>query len=260
MTGTALRSRVAGAIPARAFAALMRGIYPRVETELACINSWAPRGGTAVDVGAWYGPWTARLTKLADQVVTIEPNPELARLIQASFPACRVVEAAASDSAGMAQLWLPDGGRGADGVASLEHPTNRSISVPRVTIDSLGLADVRFIKMDIEGHEAAALRGAEQTIKRDSPLLLLELESRHQRIEDVIAMLREWGYQGHVRPGRSWLPLTSFDLAAHQQSALHVAERGLLGRLARPGARYVNLVLFSRHWAGSSPERSGSSA
>lgn len=246
MTGTALRAAVAGAIPDRTFAALMRGIYPRVEAELACITSWAPRGGTAVDVGAWYGPWTARLSKLADQVVTIEPNPQLARLIQARFPACRVIEAAASDSAGPAELWLPDGGRGADGVASLEHRTARSITVSRVTIDSLGLDDVRFIKMDVEGHEAAALRGAEQTIKRDSPLLLLELETRHQRIEDVLGMLRDWGYQGQVRPGRSWEPLASFDLAAHQRASLHVAERGLVGRLARPRARYVNLVLFSR--------------
>jgi FkbM family methyltransferase len=238
---------VAGAIPGRVFAALMRGVYPRLEAELACIATWAPRGGTALDVGGWYGPWTARLSKLADQVVTIEPNPQLARLIRASFPMCRVVEAAASDSAGTAQLWLPEGGRGADGVASLEHPTSRSITVPRVTIDSLGLDDVRFIKMDVEGHEAAALRGAERTIKRDSPLLLLELETRHQRIEDVIATLGEWGYQGQVRPGQSWLPLDSFDLATHQRASLHVAERGLLGRLARPGARYVNLVLFSRH-------------
>ena len=146
----------------------------------------------------------------------------------------------------MARLWLPAGGRGAEGVASLEHPSDRSVEVSRVTIDSLELTDVRFIKMDIEGHEAAALRGAEHTIRRDSPVLLLELETRHQRIEDVIGLLARWGYRGSVRPGRSWVPLDSFDLAAHQRASLHVAERGMLGRLARPADRYVNLVRFER--------------
>ena len=242
--GVAARSAVARIVPGRAFAAVMRGIYPRVEVELARITTWAPRGGTAVDVGAWYGPWTARLSRLADRVVAIEPNPALARLVRTGFPAVTVVEAAASDQTGTAELWLPGGGRGAEGLASLEHRSERSVTVKRVTIDSLGLADVRFIKMDIEGHEAPALRGAEQTIRRDAPLLLLELETRHQPIEDVVHLLGEWGYRGHVMPGQSWIPLDAFDLAAHQRENAHVAARGLAGRLARPRDRYLNLVLF----------------
>ena len=242
--GVRIRSAVVSFVPERVFAALMRAVYPRIEVELARIAAWAPRGGTAVDVGAWYGPWTARLSELSDRVVAIEPNPALARLVRARFPAAVVVEAAASDQTGTAELWLPGGGRGAEGVASLEHRSERSVTVKRLTIDSLGLTDVRFIKMDIEGHEAAALRGAEQTIQRDSPQLLLELEARHQPIQDVVRLLGEWGYRGHVMPGRSWIPLDSFDLAAHQRANVHVAARGLLGRLARPRDRYVNLVLF----------------
>jgi FkbM family methyltransferase len=244
--GTGIRSAAAQAVPGWAFAAVMRAAYPRVEAELACVTTWAPRGGTAVDVGAWYGPWTARLSRLADLVVSIEPNPALARLVRASFPAVRVVQAAASDRGGTAQLWLPPGGRGAEGRASLEHTSGRSIAVQRVTIDGLGLTDVRFIKMDIEGHEAAALRGAEQTIKRDSPMLLLELEARRQPIGDVIGMLSRWGYRGMVMTGTTWRPLAGFDLAAHQSANSRVAARGMLGRLARPRERYVNLVLFQR--------------
>jgi FkbM family methyltransferase len=294
-----LRSAAARAVPGPAFAALMRAVYPRLEPELACLDTWAPRGGTAVDVGAWYGPWTAALSRLAAQVVSIEPNPELARLVRARFPAAMVVEAAASDRDGTAQLWLPPGGRGAEGTASLERARDkqsgggrragagaergggtstargrdkqsgggrgargrekhsagagqaerrggRSITVRRVTVDGLGLTGVRFIKMDVEGHEAAALRGAEQTIMRDSPVLLIELETRHQRIEDVIGTLTGWGYHGTVLAGRSWVPLPAFDLPAHQSANSHVAARGMLGRLARPGERYINLVRFQR--------------
>jgi FkbM family methyltransferase len=233
-------------VPGRAFAAVMRAVYPRLEAELASVAAWAPRGGTAVDVGAWYGPWTVRLSALADRVVSIEPNPELARLLRARCPGAWVVEAAASDHEGTAQLWLPPGGRGAEGTASLEHTSERSITVRRVTIDGLGLTDVRFIKMDIEGHEAAALRGAEQTIRRDSPVLVLELETRHQRIEDVTGTLARWGYQGTVLAGQTWVPLPAFDLAAHQAANSRVATRGMLGRLVRPGERYINLVRFQR--------------
>jgi len=232
----------------------MRAVYPRLEPELACLATWAPRGGTAVDVGAWYGPWTVRLAGLADRVVSIEPNPDLAAAVRARCPAAQVVEAAASDHDGTAELHLPTGGRGAEGTASLEHAGERSITVRRVTIDGLGLTGVRFIKMDIEGHEAAALRGAEQTIKQDWPVLVIELETRHQRIEDVVGMLAGWGYQGTVLAGRSWIPLagqpgappSAFDLAAHQRANSHVAARGMLGRLARPRERYINLVRFQR--------------
>jgi hypothetical protein len=62
----------------------------------------------------------------------------------------------------------------------------------------------------------------------------------------VTGLLASWGYRGMVRPGRAWVPLADFDLAAHQQASLHVAERGMLGRLARRTDRYVNLVRFER--------------
>jgi len=241
-----LRSAAARAVPGPAFAALMRAVYPRLEPELACLDTWAPRGGTAVDVGAWYGPWTAGLSRLADRVVSIEPNPELARLVRAAFPAATVVEAAASDHDGTAQLWLPPGGRGAEGTASLEQRSDQAITVRRVTVDGLRLTDVRFIKMDVEGHEWAALRGAAQTIQRDSPVLVVELETRHQPIEDVIGTLTGWGYQGTVLTGGSWVPLPAFDLAAHQNANARVAARGMQGRLAHPGERYINLVRFQR--------------
>src|ERR1700733_12421615 len=241
---TRARAAVARLVPEPAFAAAMRRIYPRFEPELARISSWVPRGGTAVDVGAWYGPWTARLLPLADRVVTIEANPAMARLVRAGLPGTRLIEAAASDEEGTATLWLPAGGRGAEGLASLEHPTEQSVTVPRLTIDSLDLTDVRFIKVDVEGHEAAALRGAAQTIQRDSPWLLVELETRHQRISDVTEMLTGWGYAGSVMVGRDWIPLSEFDLAGHQEANAHVAERSLFGRLIRPRERYVNSVLF----------------
>ncbi|MFD0665970.1 FkbM family methyltransferase [Thermocatellispora tengchongensis] len=233
--GVALRSAVAGAMPLRWFGALIRAVYPRLDAELARAAEFVPRGGTAVDVGVWYGPWTAALRRLGCSVVAVEANPRLAALAAAAFPDVRVVSAAASDASGTARLWLPPGGRGAEATASLVHEAGEPVEVRTVTIDELGLSDVRFMKVDVEGHELAALRGAERTVRRDRPLLLVELETRHQDIALVIDLLAGWGYSGSVLTEGRWVPLERFDLAAHQAERAAEVARGFIPRLLRPG-------------------------
>ncbi len=49
-------------------------------------------------------------------------------------------------------------------------------TVDMITIDSLGLNDISFIKLDIQGSETAAIRGARQTIEITRPFLFLEIE------------------------------------------------------------------------------------
>ncbi|MEU4404683.1 FkbM family methyltransferase [Streptosporangium sp. NPDC023963] len=244
--GVAVRSAVAGAIPLRWFGAAIRRVYPRLDAELARAEEFAPRGGTAVDVGVWYGPWTAKLRRLGCDVVSIEANPRLAAMLGRTFPDVRVIAAGASDRSGTARLWIPGGGRGAEATASLVHGEGKGVpvDVPTVTIDELDLRDVRFIKVDVEGHELAALRGAERTVRRDRPVLLVELETRHQDIELVVDQLAEWGYTGSVLTGGTWVPLDGFDLAAHQKAAVGEVERSFVSRLLRPGGEYVNMVLF----------------
>jgi FkbM family methyltransferase len=52
----------------------------------------------------------------------------------------------------------------------LEHGRH---SVEAKRLDSLGLGRVTFIKMDVEGHESAALAGATETIRSHQPLLAI---------------------------------------------------------------------------------------
>ena len=240
---TDLSSRFAAALPARVVAAAVRTAYPRVEPELALLPSYAPRGGTAVDVGAWYGPWTRGLHRIADRVVAVEPTAELARCLTAAFPDVRVVEAVASDHTGTAELFLPSGGPGV-GTSSLEYGTGAPVTVARVTLDELGLDDVRFVKLDVEGHELPALRGAERTVRRDRPLLLVELEERIQPVRPVLDLLAGWGYRPYVMPDGRWLPLEGFDLIGHQRGALARVDQSFARRVVRPKPRYVNMVLF----------------
>jgi FkbM family methyltransferase len=238
-----LSARFAAGMPAGLVGSAIRAVYPRVEPELARLASYAPRGGTAVDVGAWYGPWTRGLRRLADRVVAVEPAADLARLVAAAYPDVQVVRAAASDHVGTATLHLPDGGAGV-GTSSVEPGEGRPVTVPRVSLDSLGLTDVRFVKLDVEGHELPALRGAESTIRRDTPLLLVEVEERMQPIEPILALLAGWGYRPYVMPRGRWLPLRDFDLVAHQKAAVGRVRHSFARRVVAPWPRYVNLVLF----------------
>jgi FkbM family methyltransferase len=240
---TELSSRLAAALPARALAAAVRAVYPRVEPELARLAAYAARGGTAVDIGAWYGPWTRGLRRIADRVVAVEPVPALARCVAAAYPDVRVVEAVASDRSGTAELFLPSGGP-VQGTSSVEHGTGAPVTVRRVTVDELALADVRFVKLDVEGHEMPALRGAEGTVRRDRPLLLVELEERIQPVAPVLDLLAGWGYTPYVMPEGEWRPLAGFDLAGHQRSALARIDQSFARRVVRPEPRYVNMVLF----------------
>jgi FkbM family methyltransferase len=242
-----LASRLGPRLPPRLVSALAAGLYPRFEPELRRLADFCPPGGTAVDVGGWYGPWTRHLARRADHVVTIEPVPHLARLIAAVTPPhVDVVSAAATDHAGRAPLWLPADGRGDRGVSSLVrrelHGT--ALDVPCLALDTLELAGVTLIKIDVDGGELAVLRGAERTVARELPALFIELETRIQPLTPVLEWTAARGYRGWVLPHDHWLPLDDFDLLAHQSRTSHVAEHGLLRRSLAPHRRYVNSVLF----------------
>jgi FkbM family methyltransferase len=233
-----------GVLPAGLVGRLVRVVYPRLEPELRWLAEYVPAGGVAVDVGGWFGPWTQRLAARADRVVTIEADPRLAGLLRRTFPRVEVVEAAASDECGEIDLWIPEGGALA-GISSVAGGVGRPVRVARVTVDSLRLTDVRFIKLDVEGHELNALRGAGETIGRDRPTLLIEVEERRRQMPGVIALMRSWGYTGHVLLDSGWVPLAEFDLGAYQQETVHELDRGFVGRMLRPGRRYINSVLFT---------------
>lgn len=145
---------------------------------------------TGPRLGANRGIYTWRLKKLARAVHAFEPNPELAERLRRAVPGAVVHPCALSDRDGEADLRVPlVNGIAYDGWATVEpknrllavHPDDvRTIRVPLRTLDSFGLEDVGFVKIDVEGHELAVLHGAALTLKRCRPILLLEVEDRHR--------------------------------------------------------------------------------
>lgn len=234
-------------VPDRAYAAVVARTYRRFEPELRRLDDFCPRRGTALDVGAWYGPWSRALARRVDQVLAFEPNPSVARVLSRSAPPnVRVLASAVTDRSGEDDLWVPTTGMGTEGVASLRQAgvaDARAVRVPTTTIDSLSLRDVTMIKLDVEGAELPALRGASSTLDRCRPTLLIELEYRHGPVDEVLAFLAELGYSGEILLGSQWIPLADFDLAGHQRETAPRV-RGYLSRVILGGPRYVNNVLF----------------
>ena len=98
-----------------------------------------------------------------------------------------VHEAAVSDEDGTADLRIPyhDAVQNARTSTIARDNTldgaTRTEIVPCacVRLDSVITEPVGLIKIDVEGHEIAVLRGAETLIRRDRPVLIVESEKRH---------------------------------------------------------------------------------
>lgn len=69
--------------------------------------------------------------------------------------------------------------------------------IPQITIDSFGLTP-DLIHLDIEGYEGPALEGAEITLKKSSPIIVLETNGSGDQYgwkqEKIDNMLKSYGY------------------------------------------------------------------
>ena len=148
---------------------------------------------TAVDVGAHVGMWSMQLIKSFDKVLAFEPvaahracfakNIELDEV--ELFPYAlgeksrRIAINTAATSSG--DSWV--GGEG---------------DIPMHPLDALEIPDLDFIKIDCEGYEKFVLMGAEETIKRCRPCIIVEQKPGHgQRFglgeRDAVAYLLSLG-------------------------------------------------------------------
>ena len=192
----------------------------------------------AVDVGTWWGPWTAALARRCPSVHSFEPQPQLADQLRRWVPSNVVVhEAAVGDEPGRATLYRPDGLPGSDGLASLRSDVgDDEVEVRVVRLDDQELGDVGFIKIDVEGYELPALRGAADLLDEHRPRLMLEVEQRHldRPIDDVFGWLEDRDYEGWFLRSDGWHGLHRFDV-----------ERDQLATANRPkSVDYVNAFLF----------------
>lgn len=151
-----------------------------------------------LDVGANVGQSARRVCEefVCARVIAVEPAPELQQELRGlaarmnGLSRIEVVAQAVSDGPGVATLHLTDDPQFASLLKPSEagrayHPTatraRGSVEVSVTTIDSLladrGVARVDVLKIDVQGHELAALRGA-KALLADPRLLAVNCEAQ----------------------------------------------------------------------------------
>lgn len=169
-------------------------------------------GGLVLDVGANSGFYAllAAAARADVRVIAFEPDPNVKPILDRNIDLNRFrrritpLPTAVSDRAGVCDLFIPRQDHGlVETSSSLESTFKKGHSdVLRVKTDTIdgvvrrlppGLRDVTIIKIDVEGHEAAVLRGALSTIQECRPLLFVEVLSRADLVW-LNAFLRDNSY------------------------------------------------------------------
>lgn len=194
-----------------------------LEPELVRLTDYIEPGHVTIDVGANHGVWSYRLARVSTRVEAFEPQPWCADTLQAwASPRVSVHRVGLSDADGELQLAVPQsGGLPLTSRATFEDaPADwPRVAVPVCRLDDFGFTDVGFVKIDVEGHERAVLRGAAETLRRERPVLVIEVEQRHlgdTPIDEVLDGIEALGYDGRFLLRDRWTPLATFDYAAHQ--------------------------------------------
>lgn len=224
--------------------------------ELQFVRASLRAGQVAVDVGCHKGAytyWMRRRVGATGQVFAFEPQPRQVAYLQQAFATLPfenvvLVPMALSDTIGRATLNVP-AGAGQTHAASLEPSAaggvqhkawSDRIDVGVTTLDDFFSTQPRgpnFLKIDVEGHELAVLRGGHMTLAKHRPILLLECEARHRtdgNVRSVFQFLESLGYTGTFFCRGRREPLAIFDAAVHQRLDSHGDElpRGYVNNFA----------------------------
>lgn len=196
------------------------GMYEPLETR--CAHAFLKPGDTFVDVGANWGYFSllaACLVGNSGRVIALEPEPTLHRQLTENieenrFQHVRALRVAASDSRGKARFSGSSEHHGNSGLNRLLTETSaqpqHGITAPTDTLDALleteHLGRIALLKMDIEGAEALAVPGLEQTLaRRLIDRILLEIHPElvlgfGKTLRTICGQFLKHGYEAYVIP------------------------------------------------------------
>lgn len=148
---------------------------------------------TAVDGGAHRGIWTRELARNFDQVIAFEPREHLARQIPCGF----VHYVALGETEGVCSMAEGEKNTGQGHVVDGK-------DVYMAPLDHFGVTRLDFLKLDLEGYELPALKGAERTIRAWRPAIMVEQNGLSQRYGYTAADLHNWLAERGYRRIESW--------------------------------------------------------
>ena len=141
-----------------------------------------------LDIGSNIGQWTRPLAKQFESVICFEPNPNFRDCFLKNISEKNVV------------LWPY-------GLSNKEHKAKQEFNstvlqqehgdIDCRTLDSFGLSNVDFIKIDVDGFEVPLLNGSTETLSRNNPVVNIEMK-RDKRLDVVKkceSILKGLGYK-----------------------------------------------------------------
>lgn len=150
-----------------------------------------------VQAGGNCGVWPRLLSREFKTVYTFEPDPTNFMYLCRNVPEFNVVKFNAALGYGRRCIStvFPPNETGNIGALQCEDGGN----IPTLRIDDLGLPACDLIQLDIEGMEILALMGAVETIKKFSPVIMIEdkglSEKYGYKCGEAISWLANFGYE-----------------------------------------------------------------
>lgn len=228
-------------VPAKYWYGWIRGSH---EAELKLLDELVRPGDCVIDVGGNRGLYTYKLHKIGATVEVFEPNPKCFDILSswaANKPGLNAHSVALSNAEGESKLRIPVDFRGEehDASATIEDTkflNTRDQLVQLRTLDSYGFKGIRLIKIDVEGHELKVIEGAGSTIHEARPVLIIEIEQRHNSspIREIFRKVNDLGYRGFFLGKNGLADLEHFDATIHQSMI----------NFNRPKQLYINNFLF----------------
>lgn len=178
------------------------------------------KGDVVVDAGAWTGHFTvvaARLVGRRGRVIAIEPQKLMCKQLEARMRRLNLSNVTVVNSAlfdRISELMVPYRNDSGFNVLEPAKGTEATEVVALRTLDdilsSLNVAQVNFIKMDIEGAEIEALHGMGHTLSSMRPFVAIasyhvrEGERTSSRVEEILGCSDYSSRTGHPWHLTTW--------------------------------------------------------
>ena len=225
-------------------------IERKVEPELLWIKDYLKKGDVFMDIGSNVGAYLYRLEdRLNHQnIFGFEPNKKLYFRLKRIFPDMRIFALALSNENSEAEFKIPVmKGKKVHSRGTLKtemkEDDEAASEIQKVKVLRLDdwaeidhITKLNFIKIDVEGNELQTLLGAEKTIKKFKPTLMVEIEQRHHEepVWNIISQIENWGFSAN------YLDRNSLDLKRLTQAFLEKQN----AEHVKNYEHYINNIIF----------------
>ncbi len=158
--------------------------------------------GIFLDIGAHTGSYALTLASYAEHVYAFEPQKMTyyalcggVALTGADNITCMNVGLGSIDQVGKQTLHIVSNDGGGSTIQDTTSNILRQEEIEIVTLDSLQLSNICFIKMDVEENELSVLKGARSTLVRSAlPKIIFECNDEVDN-EDLFAFIESLSYK-----------------------------------------------------------------